>query len=288
MSCGSATIPTRWPACGRSEKAEPDPGDRGRVLDERIRHGPGHAAPTSPSVGGWGNTSGPKARRRRIRVLRSSPISNIGQPGASISFTIRDRISDIRRPKVPSESDRGPRSWSRAARWSRSPPHAIERLIRVARGRPIVIPLSGGRDSRLIAMKLKQLAYNDVYCYSYGSLKHQEALESPARLQRNWGIPGSSPDTTRTSGGAMSWRPVVQGVPQTSSLVVSDRVHPGLAGGADARRSDTVREPIRPRTHPRFHRGKPIPWDGSRGRKGGARSRQRSSVCISRSGHAAR
>ena len=61
---------------------------------------------------------------------------------------------------------------------------ATERLIQVAGGRPIVIPLSGGRDSRLIAMKLKQLAYADVSCYSYGSPDGPEARVSRAVAEK--------------------------------------------------------------------------------------------------------
>lgn len=46
--------------------------------------------------------------------------------------------------------------------------NAIERLIDFAAGRKIVIPLSGGFDSRLIASKLKQYNYSNVLCFTYG------------------------------------------------------------------------------------------------------------------------
>ena len=45
---------------------------------------------------------------------------------------------------------------------------AIERLVNVAGGRTIVIPLSGGLDSRLIAMTLKRLGYKNIIAFSYG------------------------------------------------------------------------------------------------------------------------
>jgi len=51
----------------------------------------------------------------------------------------------------------------------------IERLITFANGRPIAIPLSGGMDSRLIAISLRQLGYKDVLAFSYGRKKNKES-----------------------------------------------------------------------------------------------------------------
>ena len=45
----------------------------------------------------------------------------------------------------------------------------FHRLIKYAAGRSIVIPLSGGYDSRLIALMMKQLQYNRVIAFSYGT-----------------------------------------------------------------------------------------------------------------------
>ncbi|QDA30611.1 asparagine synthetase B family protein [Thermococcus indicus] len=44
----------------------------------------------------------------------------------------------------------------------------IDRLIDYANGRTIVIPLSGGYDSRVIATLLTEKGYDDVICYTYG------------------------------------------------------------------------------------------------------------------------
>ena len=57
---------------------------------------------------------------------------------------------------------------------------SIERLITFAAGRPIAIPLSGGIDSRLIALGLKQLGYRNVLAFSYGRRGNNEAQISQA------------------------------------------------------------------------------------------------------------
>ena len=51
----------------------------------------------------------------------------------------------------------------------------IDRLIRFAAGRTIVIPLSGGHDSRLIALMLKKVGYPDLVSFSYGRPGNHEA-----------------------------------------------------------------------------------------------------------------
>jgi len=44
----------------------------------------------------------------------------------------------------------------------------FERLIRSTEGRTLVVPLSGGYDSRLIGVSLRDAGARDVICYSYG------------------------------------------------------------------------------------------------------------------------
>ncbi|MEM3396213.1 MAG: asparagine synthase C-terminal domain-containing protein [Thermoplasmata archaeon] len=54
--------------------------------------------------------------------------------------------------------------------------NAISRLIIFAAGAPIVVPLSGGFDSRLIVALLKILGYKNVICYTYGKRDSSEVL----------------------------------------------------------------------------------------------------------------
>lgn len=55
---------------------------------------------------------------------------------------------------------------------------AMRRLIEYAGGRKILIPLSGGYDSRLIATWLKKLGYRNVLTFSYGVPDNYEAKYS--------------------------------------------------------------------------------------------------------------
>jgi asparagine synthase (glutamine-hydrolysing) len=55
---------------------------------------------------------------------------------------------------------------------------AINRLIEYASGRTIVIPLSGGYDSRLVATTLKKLNYNKVITFTFGKINNPESLIS--------------------------------------------------------------------------------------------------------------
>lgn len=56
--------------------------------------------------------------------------------------------------------------------------NAMRRLITYANGRQIVIPLSGGYDSRLLASMLKKFGYTNVLCFTYGVPGNKEAIYS--------------------------------------------------------------------------------------------------------------
>jgi asparagine synthase (glutamine-hydrolysing) len=51
----------------------------------------------------------------------------------------------------------------------------LRKMIKSLNGRQVVIPLSAGNDSRLIASGLKHLGYENVKCYSYGIKGNFEA-----------------------------------------------------------------------------------------------------------------
>lgn len=52
---------------------------------------------------------------------------------------------------------------------------SVERLVKYANGRKVLVPLSGGYDSRLIASLLKLVGYKNVLCFSYGIPGNKEA-----------------------------------------------------------------------------------------------------------------
>jgi asparagine synthase (glutamine-hydrolysing) len=61
------------------------------------------------------------------------------------------------------------------AEWDAILLRTFDRLVRSVGGRTIVVPLSGGYDSRLIAIMLRRLRYENVICFTYGIPEHWEA-----------------------------------------------------------------------------------------------------------------
>jgi asparagine synthase (glutamine-hydrolysing) len=62
--------------------------------------------------------------------------------------------------------------------------NAFAKMIASAEGRPIMVPLSAGLDSRLVAAALKEFRYPDVRCYAYGIPDNHEAAASRAIAER--------------------------------------------------------------------------------------------------------
>jgi asparagine synthase (glutamine-hydrolysing) len=66
---------------------------------------------------------------------------------------------------------------------------AIGKILKTCSSRPIVVPLSGGLDSRLVALTLKRLGYNNVICYTYGLQNNRDSRKSKeiaSRLGYKW------------------------------------------------------------------------------------------------------
>jgi asparagine synthase (glutamine-hydrolysing) len=57
-------------------------------------------------------------------------------------------------------------------------------LVKALDGRPVVIPLSGGFDSRLLAYLLKKNHYDNVFCYTYGAAGNAELNNARAAAER--------------------------------------------------------------------------------------------------------
>lgn len=51
---------------------------------------------------------------------------------------------------------------------------AFKRMVKSLEGRQAVVPLSGGFDSRLIAVMLKKMGHENVLCFTYGSINNPE------------------------------------------------------------------------------------------------------------------
>ena len=73
----------------------------------------------------------------------------------------------------------------------------INRLIKSVRGKTIVIPLSGGYDSRSIAAMLKKLNYKNVICFSYGKKGNWES-EISEKVARKLGYKWYFVEYTKT------------------------------------------------------------------------------------------
>lgn len=65
---------------------------------------------------------------------------------------------------------------------------ATERLVMRLSGRPVIVPLTAGRDSRLIVTLLKQYGYKDIYAVSYGKPQNKDAFKAE-QVARKLNIP---------------------------------------------------------------------------------------------------
>lgn len=74
---------------------------------------------------------------------------------------------------------------------------AVNRLLDVAAGAPIWVPLSGGLDSRLVLGKLVERGYDNLQAFSYGTRGNSDARIA-RNVARELGVPWRFVATTRT------------------------------------------------------------------------------------------
>ena len=111
----------------------------------------------------------------------------------------------------------------------------IDEIMRGLDGRMLVVPLSAGRDSRLIVSAARHLGYDNVRTFAYGKPGNHEALTSKAiaeRLGYDWRFVPVSPAFMRKHYASADWRnynrfadslqsvPFVQDLPQIQMLKV--------------------------------------------------------------------
>ena len=80
----------------------------------------------------------------------------------------------------------------------------IKRLIIAANNRPIVVPLSGGYDSRMLLTLLHKYKYKNIISYSYGSPNSHE-VKCASKVANTLGIPWHFIDYS-----SIDWRPFFQ------------------------------------------------------------------------------
>lgn len=132
---------------------------------------------------------------------------------------------------------------------------SVERLAKYASGRPIWLALSGGYDSRILAVMLKRIGYSNINTYTYGirdNVEVSNARRTAQKLDINWEFMEhteelmqtlynsdsrkemDSKDWIRTSLPLADWPPVHelrrQGTMSESSVVVTGHGGGFLAG----------------------------------------------------------
>jgi asparagine synthase (glutamine-hydrolysing) len=89
----------------------------------------------------------------------------------------------------------------------------FEKLVDSLAGRPVMLPLSAGLDSRLVVSGLHRLGYRDVHVYSYGQAGNHEAAVARAvadRLGYRWTFIPFTQASVRACEASADWRRYVE------------------------------------------------------------------------------
>ncbi|MWV66108.1 asparagine synthase [Halorubrum sp. JWXQ-INN 858] len=157
----------------------PTVSDRGRVVRDALD------APTDPVTESefllTRYVSGPETIWEGVRSTRAGDVVRVDDGGTVESHTYRDHW--------PGGSDASPvPSSSPYRRLGAGLERAFDRAARVAGDRPIVVPLSGGYDSRLVASEFVARGH-DVIGFTFGRSGHPDvevSREVAARLGIEW------------------------------------------------------------------------------------------------------
>lgn len=131
---------------------------------------------------------------RDIRILVAGEVVT-----ATAGQSARDHLWHEYRPWLI-DRDVRPEEWP--ARLTAVNEALFTKLVRSLNGRPVLLPLSGGFDSRLVASGLHRAGHRDVICYSYGRTGNSEAAAADAvaaKLGYPWHYVAYNHDTSRTA-----------------------------------------------------------------------------------------
>ena len=107
---------------------------------------------------------------RSVKQVQAGEVVFLERDGrGDISSTQEDYYIYRHEPSFEGDEDELAETMDRALESS------FRRLTEYAAGRPIVVPLSGGYDSRLTVTMLKRLGYPDVRTFTYGSPGNKES-----------------------------------------------------------------------------------------------------------------
>jgi len=126
------------------------------------------------------------------KTLRAGEAVRIGRSETPAGIDVRRYYSYIPRGK----NSRNETELLR--RLDQTLTNAVDRLVEVADGRPIAVPLSGGYDSRLVIVLLKSVGYEEVVAFSFGRSGNDDAAVSKqvaATLDVPWEFVEYTPDS---------------------------------------------------------------------------------------------